>query len=88
MRGLFFLNCLTCHVCLLQPTVSTISAVAAAAATSAGISERVSSVVTIAGMVCFLIAVESSFFHPGIILPISVSLISLKKKKNVSLTTN
>lgn len=47
------INCLTCVLYLFQSTVSPISA--AAAATSAGLSERANSVVTIAGMVCFLI---------------------------------
>ena len=52
-KNMWSISCLTCQY-LLQPSVSPISA-AAAAATSAGLSDRNSSVVTIAGMVCSIL---------------------------------
>lgn len=66
------------YTCLLQPTVGAISAAAAAAAaasaaTSAGLSERATSVVTIAGMVCFLIDFGPSFCHSIVVTSMSVS---------------
>lgn len=48
-------------ICLFQPTINPISA-AAAAATSAALADRVSSVVSIAGMVGFMSTVGSFYY--------------------------